>query len=381
MKERYQGPLSRFLGSVFVSKVCYDTKLLLAEDTSLDYRLMPATKSKLSMQLSVSAEVWSDPFSALSGNEFWGQCGETDFVFGGFMPFGNADGNEQFLFKRGGSVLVLTPPDSTLASRYLSRVLDILRAGIAVPLSFAVFLRSDCLVERKSSPSINDIYTLEPRLRDQTDYVVRIETLSEGAHCFFSERFNGPTTSTSSSLFVLLQNPAGKTQFALSDMAASEILGSMKPQIRRPADHNLGTPLAFASEMVHTNDNVFMPQGSYLEPATNLPASPMPHQSAIATDFGAIGRSAPSISNSFGANPSPGQRRVGPRRGRLFDLVDDGEEDNMNDVVLLGSLNVDLFQNPPVQDVDIEAISLMGIGGSPAPNTLQPRSTSQGRFR
>jgi hypothetical protein len=68
----------------------------------------------------------------------------------------------------------------------------------------------------------------------------------------------------------------------------------------------------------------------------------------------------------------------------LFDLVDDGEEDTSNDVDvvsgMLGNLNVDLFQNTMVQDVDIEAISLMGIGGPP-PRTggLQPRS-SRGRF-
>jgi hypothetical protein len=69
----------------------------------------------------------------------------------------------------------------------------------------------------------------------------------------------------------------------------------------------------------------------------------------------------------------------------VFDLVDDGEEDNMNDVDvvsgMLENLNMDLFQNPAgqnSQDIDIEAISLMGIGGPP-PGGLHPRNTL-GRF-
>jgi hypothetical protein len=49
---------------------------------------------------------------------------------------------------------------------------------------------------------------------------------------------------------------------------------------------------------------------------------------------------------------------------------------------MLGTLNVDLFQNSGAQDVDIEAISLMGIGDpSHAPTAFHPRSNkTQGRF-
>ena len=138
--------------------------------------------------------------------------------------------------------------------------------------------------------------------------------------------------------------------------------------------------------MTGVNELMFMPQNAYPEPPAAIPASPMAHQPVVSTDVGAIGQSAPPMPDSFGPTTSPGgQRRTGPRRGRLFDLVDDdgGEEDNLNDVVsgMLGTLNVDLFQNSGVQDVDIEAISLMGIGGSAAPsNNLQPRSSSRHHF-
>ena len=77
-------------------------------------------------------------------------------------------------------------------------------------------------------------------------------------------------------------------------------------------------------------------------------------------------------------------RRAPQRRGRLFELVDDGEEDNLNDVDvvsgMLGNLNVDLFQNNvSSQEVDIEAISLMGIGGPPS-RSLPPGQSRQSRF-
>jgi len=383
LRERHQGQQSRLLSAIFVSKVCYDTILLLTGETSMDYRLLPATKSKVSLQLSVSAEIWSDPFSTLSGNEFWGQFAETDIVFGGSRPFGSLDGNDDLLLRQGGSVVVVTPPDNMLTSRYIQRMIEILQNGKAVPLSFAVFIRSDCLVDRSPAPSLNDLYTLEPRLRDAMEFICRVESLQEGRHCYFSERLGAPTVSTSGSLFLLLQNSLGRNHFALSDVAVAEILGSMKPDFSRANESTMGTPLAYNPEMHSTNtQQVFIPQTGYLEPSTGLPPSPMPHQPSVATDFGTIGRSA-SMPNSFATDPSPAAaRRPGPRRGRLFDLVDDGEEDNMNDVVsgMLGTLNVDLFQNSAVQDVDIEAISLMGIGGSPGPNALQPRSTSQGRF-
>merc|ERR1712146_21080 len=102
----------------------------------------------------------------------------------------------------------------------------------------------------------------------------------------------------------------------------------------------------------------FISEPNFLQPSINLPVSPVPP----------IGSSASTLSSSFAPDPLPGVRRAGPRRGRLFGLVDNGEEDTMNDVDvvsgMLGTLNVDLFQNSGTQDVDIEAISLMGIGES-----------------
>ena len=106
-------------------------------------------------------------------------------------------------------------------------------------------------------------------------------------------------------------------------------------------------------------------------------------QTMAPTDFGPIGGTA--ISKAFGApaaNPAQpsSARRPGGHRGRLFDLVDDGEEDNLNDVdVVSGMLNnLDLY-NIPQSDVDIDAIALYGIGGPPPAGSLPP-GNSRGRF-
>ena len=370
LKERFQGVQSQLLSSVFVCKTCYDTKLLLVEDTSMDYSLTPTARLSLASELAVSAEVWSDPLSALDRNSYWGQFAEIDRMFGGLKPFGT---NEDLLCQHGGSVSVLAPPDNMLASKYLNRMVDILesceQANLAV--SFAVFLRSECRYTQKSPPSTDDLYELDPRLRDRTNYISRVETLVEGAHFYFSEKVCGPQASTTPSLFVLLQNSLGKNRFPIRNVGILEILGSYEANVNR-----INEPLQYAP--------ISAPR--FLQPPANLPASPTPPQNNISSnfDFGSIGssigRSAPSLPTTFGQDSSSGVRR----RGRLFDLVDNGEEDTMNDVDvvsgMLGTLNVDdLFQtNSGAQDVDIEAISLMGIGGSST--GFQPSNRTQGRF-
>jgi hypothetical protein len=62
---------------------------------------------------------------------------------------------------------------------------------------------------------------------------------------------------------------------------------------------------------------------------------------------------------------------IGGRRGRLFDLVDndsavEAEASNDVDVMsgMLNNLDVNIFQGQTSQEVDIEAISLMGFGSS-----------------
>lgn len=55
-------------------------------------------------------------------------------------------------------------------------------------------------------------------------------------------------------------------------------------------------------------------------------------------------------------------------RRRLFELVDDGDDDNNYDVEMvsgmLNNLDFNMFKSNSTEDVDIEAISLMGIEDS-----------------
>ena len=385
LKERFQGSQSQLLSSIFVCKTCYDTKSLLAEDTTMDFSLTPNARLSLASELAVSAEVWSDPFSTLNKSSFWGQFSEIDRVFGGLKPFGT---NEDMLCQHGGSISVLAPPDNMLASKYLHRMVDVLescdQASLAV--SFAVFLRAECLVNQKSPPSTDDLYMLEPRLRDRSYYISRVETLVQGAHFYFSDKVGGPQASTTPSLFVLLQNSLGKTRYPIRNIGILEIIGSLEANVNRINEPTLGSALTYTSNLTPQKDHSFISGPSLIQPSSNLPASPTPPQNTIPTDFdfGSIGRPAPTLPNAFVQDSSTGVRRPGPRRGRLFDLVDNGEEDTMNDVDvvsgMLGTLNVDdLFQTSGSQDVDIEAISLMGIGGTST--SFQPRSNrTQGRF-
>lgn len=304
---------------------------------------------------------------------------EIDRMFGGLKPFGT---NEDLLRQHGGSVSVLAPPDNMLASRYLNRMVDLLESCDQrnLALSFAVFLRSECLVNQKSPPSNDDLYMLEPRLRDRAHYISRVETLVQGAHFYFSEKLGGPQASSTPSLFVLLQNSLGKSRYPIRNVGILEILDT---NVNMVNEQGLGSALQYA-QSTPQKDHSFISGPRFLQPSPNLPASPTPPQTSLPSefDFGSIGRPAPTLPTSFAQDSSSAVRRVGPRRGRLFDLVDNGEEDTMNDVDvvsgMLGTLNVDdLFQSGASQDVDIEAISLMGIGGS----TAFPRSNrTQGRF-
>jgi len=392
-KRRFKGATSQLLSSIFVCKTCYDTKLLLTEDTTMDYSLTSNTRSNLSSELSVAAEAWTDPFSALSSS-FWGQFAEIDRMFGGLEPFGSSEIKDDLLCKHGGSVSVLVPPDNMLASKYLNRIIYILDSceQANLPVSFAVFIRSDCLVNQRSPPCTDDLYVLEPRLRDRINYISRVEVLAKGTHYYFSEKLDGPEASATTSIFVLMQNSSGKDRFPLRNVGMLEIMGTIETEIKRVDESSLiiGSALTYAPEMIQRKDaNSYISQTAhFLQPSTNLPASPVHPQSINSTefDFASIGRSGPTLPSSFGAlDSSSGVRRAGARRGRLFDLVDNGEEDTMNDVDvvsgMLGTLNVDLFQNGGVQDVDIEAISLMGIVESPVPTVFHPRSNrTQGRF-
>jgi hypothetical protein len=391
LRERYTGSQSRLLSAVFCAKIRYETKQLLADSSSMDVCLPPDTQSTLSMKASVSAEIWSNPFSAPSGSVFWGQFSDVDTHFGGLAPFSKENGGEDLLMRHGGSISVVPPLDNMVASRYVHRMVDILDQAERdrIPVSFAVFCRAECFLDWNNSPSVNDLFMLDPRLRDRSGYMMQVEQLAAGQHSFFNETTGKVESSPSGSLFFLLQNEGGKSHYAVNESSVVDIIRSMGGNVPRAQEPKLLTPMSFsAPEFVPSQEPQSFSAGYFDSHASN-PVSPIRQHSVHADfgrqqqqtlEFGAIGGT--TISNAFSAAPASGGRRA---RGRLFDLVDNGEEDHLNDVDvvsgMLGNLNVDLFHNTSGGDqvVDIEAISLMGIGGPPPSGGLQPRN-SRGRF-
>lgn len=378
LRDRHVGSPSRFLAAVFVTRMLYDTTQLIVSDTYMDVRLSLKTQASLSAEAGVSAELWSDPFSALNSNVFWGRFEQVDVLFGGQKPFGkDENGSEEVLARHGGSLSVFLPLDAMVASQYVQRMVDILDLASAesVPVSFAVFFSVDCFHDLPSQPCASDLCSLDPRLVDQKSaYVTRVEALHAGQHTFLGGEGAGTSKICSTnSLFVMLQNNPGKSRYNVGDTSASRIIATLSVNSLPQNNFVMATSVGLTNEF-HIRDSHLSATRMHDLTSTNP-------QIAVRSEFGAIGGS--SFSNNFAPAHEPFSR--GNRRGRLFDLVDDGDEEYLSDEIMtmsgmLNNLDVGLFQNTSIgsDNVDIEAISLMGIGGSlhrslSNPGNAQPR--------
>lgn len=371
LRKRYIGLPSRLLSCVFTAKIWYECLGLVLVDTGLALRIPPTTLASLSREASVSAEVWSDPFSAYGQNVFWGHCQHVDRPFGGYSPFGKDEiPSNDVLARQGGAVAVLPPLDSVAAAFYLRRIVDILAAAdqAGTSVSFAIFLPFECF----SGTSQFDLHHLDPRLSGAPkQYIRHFEILPAGQHAFHSE--NTPTTQMTQSFFVVLQNELGKSRLSISDAGLRTIVASMSVPSPDQYNNHIVTPLTFAP----AHEPPLTPQHMYLDGLA--PISP-DLQSSSNSEFSTFAN--PAMSKNFG-NAFDTHNRLS-RHGRLFDLVDDGEDDPLNDVDLvsgmLNTLDVGLFHNGSLApEVDIEAISLMGIGVPPS-HSSRPGNTPTGRY-
>ena len=404
LQQRYAGHPSRLLTTIFMTQIRYETLQLIVADTPMDFRLPTETSEILTAKAQVSAEVWSNPITAASGNVFWGQFYDVDEAFGGRAPFGSEESNDEILARNGGSVVVTVPLDNMVASMYIHRVLDLLDLTESgrVAVSFVIFLRSECFLECPANPSFNELCLLEPRVRERADFFSYIKELPPRQHGYFCTKTNEVVSSETGSLLVVLQNASGRGLYGISDMVMGDLLRSMRPtaNISRNSEDTANLPLM--SEMSFSAPE-FVPASKALSIGddgsnnffnhaplhSHTPVSPVSARSrgilpdfggpVGVNDFGGFGNGP--IGGAFGS--APVSRPSRPARGRLFDLVDDGGEDETADVVsgMLGNLNMDdLFSHQPnrnsIGEIDIEAISLMGIGG-PTPSSsnggLHPR--------
>lgn len=363
LRDRFRGPPNRLLTAVFAAAKRYEARRMIVAGTSLDYRLSPSTRECLSRTIAMSFELWTDPLTVSGNNAFCGMFPDIDIAFAGLPPFGKEDGGgELALLQHGGSVAVLPPLESSTASLYLRNMIDLLERSEsnAIPLSFAVFLPTECFRELNHPPSPSDVSSLDPRLGEMHRMYIRcLEPLPAGQHTYHCGDGDGISDiCQTGSLFLILQNEAGTAHFPLSESSIVNILRSASANFVPVNELPLPVPAHVGyHEAAHDNATVQSPGGMVNGP-----------------DMGGLGGAM--VANNFSCDP----RRPG-RRGRLFELVDDGEDENGNDVDvvsgMLNNLNVSMFQNNPSQDVDIEAISLMGIGGAPLGNRAPGGS---GRF-
>jgi len=359
LRNRYQGMPNRLLTAIFAAAKRYETLKVIASGTRMDYQLPPIVLHTLAGEVNASIELWTGPLSVFGNNAFCGVFPDVDAPFGGLQPFGKEDGGgETALVDHGGSVVLMPPLESSTAALYMRNILDALDLadGKGVPLSFTVFLPVECFTGNISAPTINNLPSLDPRLGDRHGVFVRfVETLPAGQHIFACGEEGMTAISQLGSLFVLMQNEAGKVHFPVVEGSIRNILRST----------TMGGVVSF-------------PEQSQAVPAptsfSDIAPENVQGHSMAEEEYGSLGGAV--IGNNYG-----GDLNRGGRRGRLFELVEDGEEENGNDVDvmsgMLDNLNVSMFQGNS-QDVDIEAISLMGIGGSALGRSAQGRTA--GRF-
>ncbi len=378
LQERYIGPPGKLLSAILVCQKRYETKRMVASDATVDFRLTTKTQECLSRDARVSVELWIDPFTVYGNNIFAGKFSDVDSLFGGLKPFAKEEGREELMTTQGGSASVLLPLDSMIAARYVRSIVDLLELADlgGVPLSFAVFAHKDCFRDLKRAPKISDLMLLDPRLDDvQSGYVRHDALFSAGQHIFQCGDIEGfEKVSQEATLFVVLQNVAGRSRFAFDNTTMLKIIKSMSLATTEPADASSDEPFEFSKKFDVMDSAMPLPVRYFDSNAA--PLSPEPpksiKRSIDSAEYGTIGGAV--ISNAF----SPTESRRG-RHGRLFDLIDDGEDDVVNDVdVVSGMLNNlnGFFQNNLSQDVDIEAISLMGIGTPTALDSALPSFSS-----
>lgn len=343
LNERFIGPRVRFLAACFMAKMWYDTKSIITRDTTMDYGLLLKTKQCAQSLAKISSELFSDPFSVGAGSAFWGTFEAVDRIFGGYKTF-LKDPVGDICTQVQGLNLAFLPLDPPVAAKYTQHMVDILTCHGAsnIPISFFVVAHSSCFHDIGCGPSVSDLHHLDPRLlRENRSLVRTIECLPGGRHTLFSCNGAGysEVCNTPSLLFVL-QNSCARVMSDLSDASISNLIGTIM------------LPLDFQNDFARPGAEV--PPSFFQGLSSNSV-----NQATTSSEYGPIGAS------TFSQTFSPHDTNAIPsRRGRLFELVDNGEEEVDDDIVagVLENLGVGLFQDNHVSaEVDIEAISLMGF--------------------
>lgn len=328
------------MSAVFSAVRRHEIFSAISEKTNMVCHLPLQTMQCLTEGLCASLETWSDSISVHGNNFFCAMFPDVDTAFGGLPPFGkDKGGGEASLNHTGGSVVVVAPPENATSSQCIRKMVDMSEASANLPLSFGVALSSDCFVNASAILSPEDLRALDPRLcGEKKNLISFIEVTPAGSSMF----------SKSSTMFLLIQNEAGKLRFPTHPAVINSIRRATRSDIsisnEAPIMSNL--PAMLSEPQYDSAQFSTMTQPQYAGASQEVPLS----------------------SNPWG--PSGGGNRGIGHRGRLFELVGDeeAEEDQgMNNILpgMLDSLNMNMFGSIPNNDeVDIEAISLWDFTGN-----------------
>lgn len=328
IRNRYFGPEHQFLTAIFTAEKRYELRRLIA-GSNVDLHITSSTMATLYSEANVSIEVWTNPLAAFGNNIFLGAFPDVDVHFRGLLPFGKeGGGGEFFLLENGGSVAMLPPLESATAEVYVRTAIDLLERteSSKIPLSFALFLPYECFRELSGQPGLDDLRFLDPRLGEHDNkFIIHVEALMEGQHIFCSGDHN--EVKYPGSLFALLQNDEGRMRYAVSERGIANIIRSLSVTFTH--EREVATP----------------------PPA---PVSYPAHPYNLAVQEQDVIGGPDLFSNVYNAEPPRS------RRGRFFELEENGEDETSNDVDAMtgmyANLNMSMFQNSS-QDVDIEAIA------------------------
>jgi len=383
LARRYVGERNRLFSAVFSAVRRHEILAAIADPntTNMVCHLPMQSMECLTKGLGASLETWSDSVSVYGENYFCAMFPDVDNAFGGLPPFGKEQGGgESVLERAGGSVIVVAPPENSTSSQCIRKMVDMSETCANLPLSFGVVLSSDCFVNANNNATLSaeDLRALDPRLCGEKKGLISFAEAIPAGSCTFSK---------SSCMFLLIQNEAGKIRFPIHPSAIDIIRRSMRSDMGNIGMGNSNTPIMANLPAISGGEaqynavpneaqfDAHMPSEAQFDTTSFSPVAPQ-HQYASAPQevplssnpWGATG--GVSVDSGYGDNSYRGRGH----RGRLFELVgDEGEVDEdqvmnnilpgMFDSLNMDSMNMNMFGSTTTNDeVDIEAISLMGIG-------------------
>jgi len=264
LRTRFVGPEKSFLASVFSVIKRYETFKMILIRSGLDYQLSGATLSVLNRDLGVTYELWTDPLSVFGSNTFSGIFPDVDPLFGGLRPFAEKNNPvEEIICREGGSVAVLPSLDSTTASSFMNRILDILEVGQGkgVPLSFVVFLPMKSF-NLTASPVSGNLELLDSRLlQSHRGFIRHFETLRAGQHSFLEDSSGQAQACKNDSIMLILQNDSGSSHFRLSEQAILNVVHSLSLSVPVPSSNdgfveNFSEPVSIPSSPIAPHENI-----------------------------------------------------------------------------------------------------------------------------